>query len=433
MAICPAAYAQDKGVLTFSEAVKIALENNVLLKTQQNEQYVNQAQKNAAKASLGPTVSAFAQGWRVQGNQFIEQEARVVNNAETQNFFGSVDGNITIFNGLNRINTIRQANANLEAQQHFVHRTRQDVITNVSNQYLRCLLDMELLTIAEQDLETQKTQLQQITGFVEAGTRAKVDEYSQIALLKSSELVAFRADVTLRNDKTLLSQTLLIEPETIYELSEPGWELSLNRFEDYDLNELFDTALQNRGDFLRAKKSELAAKRGVAIAFSASIPRLTGYGSINSRYSDASLPSLESQLDDNLRKEYGVRLNIPIFTGLQNRQANVRAKVTHDNAKLNSENVRIQVKTDVLNAYRGYKDALTNYDVTQAQLEAAEISFDLEKERYELGNSDLVLYTQATQRLTRARGDFAQAKYTVLFQDILLNYAIGTLKFEDIP
>ncbi|MEM9858655.1 MAG: TolC family protein [Bacteroidota bacterium] len=426
-------YSQENSVLSFSEAVKIALENNVTLKTQKNEQYVNQAQKNAAMASVGPTLSAFAQGSRVLGNQFIEQEARVVNNAETQNFFGSVTANITVFNGFNRINTVRQANASLEAQQHFVNRTRQDVITNVSNQYLQCLLDVELLTIAKQDLETQKTQLKQVDGFVEAGTRAKVDSYNQMALVKSSELTVFRAEVQLRNDKLLLSQTLLIEPEMAYELDKPDWTLNLDNFEGLEIDNLVETALGNRGDYLRAEKSELAAKRGVSIAFSNFLPTISGYGRVGSRYSDASIPTFETQMDDNLRKEYGLSVDIPIFSGLRNRQTRVRAKVSHDNAQLNTESIRLQVKSDVLRAYQGYQDALTNFEVSEAQLEAAQISFGLEKERYEIGNSDLVLFTQANQRLTQAKGDFAQAKYTLLFQDILLQYATGTLQIEDIP
>lgn len=431
-ALCSIAVAQEDKILTFSEAVKIALENNVDLKIQQNEQYFNQAQKNTAMARMGPSVSVFAQGWRVQGNQFIEQEARVVNDAETQNVFGSVDASIMIFNGLNRVTAIRQANATLEAQQYFVNRTRQDVITDVSNQYLKCLLDMELLIIAEQDLEARQAQLKQISAFVEAGTRAKVDEYNQIAEVKSAELLAFRAAVRLRNDRALLLQTLLIDPQTEYDLSAPSWELNLTTFKDYELEDLFSQALANRSDYLSAQKRELAADRGVWLARTDALPSLSGFGSLNSFYSDASIPSLESQFDSNLRTEYGLRLNIPIFNGLQNRQIHIRAKVDYENTKLNSERLKNQVQTEVITAYQGYEDALTNYEVTEAQLEAAQVSFDLEEERYELGNSDLILYTQANQRLTQAKGDYAQAKYTVLFQNILLQYAIGTLSFEDV-
>ncbi|MEQ8925869.1 MAG: TolC family protein, partial [Fulvivirga sp.] len=80
-----------------------------------------------------------------------------------------------------------------------------------------------------------------------------------------------------------------------------------------------------------------------------------------------------------------------------------------------------------------YRDASVSYDASKAQLEAAELSFRLESERYQLGVSDLVAFTQANQRYVQAKGDMAQASYTLLFQDILLQYATGTLSVDDIP
>lgn len=425
------ASAQER-VLTFSEAVKVALENNVTLKQQHNQQYVNQAQKRSSMASIAPSVSAFAQGWRVQGNQFIEQEARVVNDAETSNFYGTLDANMILFNGFNNLNTIRQANADLEAQQHFVDRTRQDVITNVSNQYLRCLLDIELVKIAEEDLKNQQTQLNQITEMAEAGSRAKVDQFSQEAVLKAAELTVLRAEIRLRRDKAVLSQTMAIDPQENFQISEPSWSLG-NSLETQDLESLYAQALNNRGDLLQAQKNVESSQRGMAINKSSFLPTLSAYGSLNSRYSDASIPSFSDQIDVNQRNEYGLRLRIPIFNGMQNNTTFVRSRVTYDNAQLTYDNTEILVKSDVLNAYQSYKDAEANFEAAKAQLESAEISFNLESERYTLGVSDLVVYTQANQRYVQAKGDMAQASYTLLFQDILLQYATGTLKLEDIP
>lgn len=432
--VCQFSFGQEEmAPLKFSEAVEIALKNNVTIKRQENQQYVNQAQKTSSMARVAPQVTAFAQGWRVQGNQFIEQEARVVNDAQTSNFYGTLDANMVLFNGFNRINAIKRADLNLDAQQYLVSRTKQDVITNVSNQYLQCLLDQQLLKIAEKDLETQKVQLQQIEAMVETGSRAKVDQFNQESVVKSSELTVLRARNTLRNDLAILSQTLQLDPSQRIVVEEPDWSMEGEVFAQYDLQNLYNVALANRGDYLQAEKSELAAKKGVSIARTASIPTLSAYGSLNSRYSDASIPSFNSQMDDNLRREYGVRLNIPIFNGLQNRTTFVQAKVDYENAQLNLQNLQNTVKTDVLRAYQNYSDAITTYEASQAQFEAAELALKLEKERYELNVSDFVQYSLANQRFVQAQADLAQARYTLLFQDILLQYATGTLKFEDIP
>ncbi|MEQ8925540.1 MAG: TolC family protein, partial [Fulvivirga sp.] len=330
----------QENTLLFSEAVKIALDNNVSLKQQNNQQYVNQAQKRSSMARIAPSVNAFAQAWRVQGNQFIEQEARVVNDAETSNFFGTIDANMVLFNGMNNINTIKQADANLEAQQHLVARTRQDVITNVSNQYLQCLLDTELLRIAQEDLKNQQTQLNQVTEMVKAGSRAKVDQYNQEATVKAAELSVLRAQIRLRRDKVTLSQTLLIDPETTFEIAQPSWSFNREELDENTLESLYNTAMSNRGDLLRAEKNVFSTKKGMAINRSAFIPTLSAYGSLNSRYSDASIPDFSDQFDTNQRKEYGLRLSIPIFSGMQNNTNYVRSRVNHDNAKLDYENAK---------------------------------------------------------------------------------------------
>lgn len=427
-------FAQEtERAITFSEAVKIALENNITLKQQANQQYVNQAQKNSSLARVAPNVSAFAQGWQVQGNQFIEQEARVVNDAQTANFYGTLDASMLLFNGFNRMNSIRMSNSDLDAQQHLVNRTRQDVITNVSNQYLQCLLDQELLQIASEDVKNQQNQLNQITEMVNSGARAKVDQFNQEAQVKSAELVLLRAEIRLRRDKTLLAQTLLLDPATVLKLEQPAWGIEPNDLDVSSLDNLYSTALESRGDYLRAQKNVESTKRGLSISKTSFMPSLSAYASINSRYSDASIPAFSDQINDNQRKEFGLRLNIPIFNGMQNNVTFVRSRVNYNNAQLNLENAEITVKADVLNAHQNYKDATLNYEASKAQLDAAKLSFDLEQERYQLGVSDFVSFSQANQTYIRAKGDFAQASYTLLFQDILLQYATGTLNEEDIP
>ncbi len=420
-------------VLTFQDAVKIALDNNVTIKQQENQQYVTQAQKLSSMARFAPTLSASAQAWKTQGNQFIEQEARVVNDAETNNFFGSVDANLTIFNGLTNYNTLRQANARLESQTHLVNRSRQTVMSQVANQYLQVLLSAEILKIRSQNLVTQEKTYEQIEEQVKAGSMAKVDLFNQEGQVATARLQKIRAEIALRNNKTTLAQTLLLDPTEQFDVIEPAWSVENTGFESLDINELTTSALTNRGDYLSAQKEVTAAKRGQAIARATQIPSIGAFGRINSRYSNASVPSFGDQMTDNRRTQYGVSMNIPIFTSFQNRTQFVQAKINYENSKLTEDNLKVQVKSDVLRAYENYRDAITNFDATKAQLDAAEVSFGFEEERYQLQITDFVQYTTASDNYIQAQTDYAQARYTMLFQKLLLDFAVGTLRVEDIP
>lgn len=424
-------YAQES--LTFKEAVQIGLRSNVSLNQRRNQQLNVKAQHTNAVMRMAPTLSATGQAWRTIGNQFIEQEARVINDARTGNVFGTVDANIVLFNGFNRLNSYNQANYQLDAQSYLIKRTQQDVIRDIANQYLQCLLDAELLKIEERNLETQKSSLAQITEQANAGSRAEVDRYTQEAQVKSAEVRVLRARITLRNDLTTLSQTLMLDPKVEISVQEPNWNVNELQFDKYNLDEMYAIAHSNRADFKQRELSKLAAQKGFSASKGATTPSVSAYAGVNSFYSDASIPSFNDQFEENKRTQYGLRINIPILSGWQNQSNIVQSKVAYENAKLDFENTENLVKSDVLRAYRNMNDALLAYDAAVAQYEAASLSFKLEKERYDLGITDLVQYTQANQTFVQAETDLARSRYTLLFQKILIDYAIGTLKEEDIP
>jgi len=131
----------------------------------------------------------------------------------------------------------------------------------------------------------------------------------------------------------------------------------------------------------------------------------------------------------------GLQLYVPIFGGnqlLQNRTTFVQQKVNYKNTQLISSGLEIQVKSDVLRAYQNFKLYKKTFAVSIDQLKAADIAFGFEKERYDLGITSFVDYIQANKTLVQAQTDRAQAEYRLLFQKVLLDYAIGTLKPEDL-
>ncbi|MBT1688951.1 TolC family protein [Dawidia soli] len=422
--------------LSYKEAVQIAIKNNYLLNQEKNNLELSQSVRANNVARLAPSVSSTFTALRIDGNSFNQNEGKVENGVR-DNVYGSVDANLMLFNGFNRINTIRQSNDLLRAQTSVVKRTEQQVISDVSSQYLQVLLDQELLKIAERNIELLKAQLEQIKGQVELGAKAEVDGITQDALVKGAELMFLRARVTLRNDKALLSQTMLVDAAADYSLEDPQWDANFAASLDQNLDQLVATALANRADYQGALYTENAALHFVHATRATYYPNLVAFGSYGSAYNklqgSAARGFRDQFFTDNTQLQYGLQLNIPIFNNLSNRLNVVRTKVAYNNAKLVRSNVENTVKNDVLKAYLNFQDAIAAYQAAEVQLHAAELSYNLEKERYDLGITDLVQYTQANQNYVKAQGDFAQSKFTITFQKILLDFAVGTLKFEDIP
>jgi len=429
------AQAQNPPKLTFQEAVKIGLDNNLTLQQQRNQLAFTQINKTATMLQMGPSVQATGEAGRFDGNSFVQQLGEVVN-GQTDFVNGRINANVPIFNGFNQFNAYRQAASQNEAQLNFVNRTQQDVIRNVAFQFLTCLLDQQLLRIDQQNLETQKAQYDQIKAQVDLGARPEADLYNQEFQVKNAELLVVRSANRLKNDKAVLAQTLLIDPIVSFELDEVSWTPDFQQ--DVSIEQLSTEATQYRSDLRQAELGETAARYGLSSVRGRYYPNLVAFGQISSRYNYiygdfVNRPFDQQFRTDNRQVNYGLSLTVPIFNGFLSRSQVMQAKVTYENARLNTKNAEVRVKNDVLVAYQNFKDAQTSYASAESQLRAGEVAYKMEKERYDLGISNIVQLTTAQQQYVRAQSDFASARYTLMFQEVMLNYAKGTLRQEDIP
>ena len=429
----------QKKMLTFQDAIKIAMKNSVVLNQQKNNLMYNEMQRTASYAGLGPTVSANAGASQVIGNTYNPNTLEVIN-GKFEQVTGSINANLNLFNGFYQVNRVRQSSSLLEAQSYYINRTAQDVINTVSAQYLTVLVDVELLRIALENFEVLKIQLALVRQQVELGSRSPVEGYTQDSQTKAAEIKALQAEIQLVNDKGLLTQTLLMDPSEQFDVAKPDWDINAIGSEEADLQNLFDSSLKSRGDYLRAKKNEEAAKYSMKASRAGMMPSLSAYGTLFSAYNHVYGNLNERPFDvqfktDNLKKAYGLQLYIPIFGGnqnLQNRTAFVQQKVQHLNSQELTKNAEIQVKTDVVRAFENFKLHKRTFAVSLEQLTAAEMAFELEKQRYNLGVTNQVDYLQANRILVQSQTDRAQAEYRLLFQKVLLDYATGTLKPEDL-
>lgn len=461
---------KDTLKITFKEAVEVALKENVPLRQQQNLLEVNEANRLAQKFRYLPTVSISGQYTRTDGQQF-DQVQGVLAFTQSDRVSGSLDANLTLFDGLNRINSIKAADYSFKSQQSAVETRKQQLIYDVAQQYLQILLDTELLKIASDNLAVQQTTLEQIEGFVEVGSRAKPDLYTQEAQVQQAAVLKINAENTLRRSKTALIQTLLLNPTVDIEVVTPEWEALNILNQTYELNKLYSLALNNRPDYKQAQYTVEANNSNMSAASSGYFPTLTAFFSYGSNYSslvanstytetnqyetigyvngDENMPvqsinpvliasnnevPFDNQFfDDNLTTYYGLNLRIPIFDGLQTRAQRMAAKIDYENSKLDEENLERTIFLNVQNAFLDFKAAKENYMASQKQFEAGKKAQEVQQERYDLGIGDLVELSQANNLYVQGAASKAQATFTLIFQKIIIDYNLGTLKFEDIP
>ncbi|MCK5102201.1 MAG: TolC family protein, partial [Cyclobacteriaceae bacterium] len=416
--------------LTYEEAVKIALEQNVGLRMQENQMDVIRAEKAQSRGEMAPSISANLRGYRANGNTFLEQEARTINTT-SDNLSASVNANLNIFSGFSQINRLKYANASYEAQRKLIERTSQDVIFEVTNQFLQVLLDIELLKIAEDNLKTQELLFKQIEAMVEAGNRPKSDQYDQLAGVKNMELLVLQGKNNLSNDKSILAITLQLDPTVQLTLTDPAWDLDEVRLTEFNLDELYEISLTNRPDLKQFQLTEVASEKAISISKADFAPSLYAFYALGTRYNDQAIRSIDAQLTtDNKNSAYGLNLSIPIYSGLRNRTQYVRQKVQFENSKINTENLRKTILTDVRQAYQNFLDVRSAYDVSLAQHEASVMALNVQKEKYSLGVGSLIELTNSNNNYVFAASKQAQAQLNLLFQKVILDYHTGILQAQ---
>jgi outer membrane protein len=431
---------QADSVLTFREAIDVALKNNINLNQQKNNLNLSQVNRTFRAGQLGPQASINGNAGRSNGNNWIQQEGRVVN-ATVDAASATLNVSMPIFGGLSGMNTLRQANSQLDAQMAFVKRTSQDVVNTVATQFLQVLLDQELLKIAEENVALQKTIYQQVKAQVEVGSRSPVDEYNQLAQVSNAELRAVQAEFTLINDRATLFQSLLIDPTIKTRIEEPSWDINSIALDNLNLSELVQTALTNRADLRQAEYTERASKYAMHSSKGNYLPSLTAFYSNGSAWNlqkgtprDSTYRNFTDQFfTDNRRNYLGVGINIPLFSGFQNRAIYYQTKVAYQNNQLLTKNREITVKGDVVRAFENFESVKKAYSAGIIGLEASQMAYNLEQERFNLGITSFVDFANANRTYIQAQVDMAQAKYRFLFQKVMLDYAVGTLKPEDIP
>jgi outer membrane protein len=421
--------AQDTIPLAFEEAVRIGIDQNLDFQMLNNRQDVLRAEKINAKLWHLPRINLGSNVGRNIGQQFQQVEGELIVTNEIQDYItGNLDVSMPIFNGTRRINQTIARKHFEDAGQHDIARAKEDVVFNVAQQYLQVLLDEQLYNIAKENLENQIKQLEQIEGFVEAGLRTLSDLYNQQSEVARLETVALDAKIQWETDLWTLAETLQLEPNKIPQPIAIGLESFGSDLATLSYMELYDMAVANRKDLLQQQSLEEANRKMLAVSRGMLYPQLNAffnYSTFSTSFDQR--PMREQFFTIYPQRSFGLRLNIPIFNNFDNRTDVIRSKVELKNQGLQRKALERQISQDVKLSYENYRVAIRREQATEVQLKAAEEAQLAISERFRLGVSNFVDLAQANQQLVTAQSDYAQAQYTLYFQDIIMRYALGIL------
>lgn len=424
--------ASAQEVWSLEQCINYALENNIIIKQQELNTNLNENALLQTKMTRLPSLNAntqqsfnFGRTLDFQTNTYIDRN--------TQSFSYNTSTQLTLFNGFQTTNAIKQANLELMASVADLDRLKNDVSLNIASAYLQILFSQELLAIAEGQLEITRQQVARTERLVEAGSLPQGNLLEIEAQAASENLSVVNA----RNNLTLayLSLTQLLELPTAenFEIEVPDFDETAVTDPDYEVASVYEAALDTQPRIEVSELMQQSAEMGLSIAKGRRSPRLFMSGSYGSGYQKVTseldipyeAPPFEEQIKNNQSTAFTVGLSIPIFNAWQVNTAISNARIGVLNSQYSLQSTKNQLYQEIQQAYADVVAAHENFVATGTALESIEESFRHTSQRFEVGMVTTVEFNQSLNQLTVTQSELLRAKYEYLFKTNILEFYMG--------
>src|ERR1035437_9655421 len=454
-------FSQDKGKpWTLQQCIEYALKNNIQVKQNMLNEKNSVATLLQSKAQILPNLAgnvsnSYNSGKKVDPftNQFTSGSFTL-----SQNF--SLSSSVTIFGGLQNLNTIKQNQYNLMASRMDVQKMQNDISLNIASGYLQILMAEELLDVARNQADITKLQVERTRKLVDVGNLPKGNLLDIQAQSASEEVNIVNAENNLSLASLNLVQMLNLDTIANFSIVKPEITLPADVVLNTTPGQVYDAALTRQPEIKSAEFKLQSSEKSISVARAGMYPSLTvgaGYGtgysgaskqivgtptitnfspngSITSagdyilapiyNYNTETVP-FSTQYDNNTNKSVGFYLSVPIFNNLQVHTSVQNAKIARENAALNLRLQKDNLRKTIQQAYNDAMSSLKKYQATQKAVSAMEESFKYMDQKFTVGAATSTEYNDSKNKLIKAKSDLLQSKYDCVFKMKVLDFYQG--------
>jgi outer membrane protein len=452
---CSNMFAQIK-TWTLKECIDQAVGKNIQLNETQLTSKLNEISYDQTKANRYPDFSftdgqAFNFGYSINPVTDLSSKQNISSNN------ASLNGSITLYNGFQLKNSIKQSKFLLDAGNFDVDKMKNDITLNVVADYLQVIYSYKALDIAKEQVSGTLTQVDRTQKFVDAGKLAEgnlLQIQSQLATDKASIV---SAENQLQLAKVNLQQLMNMPIVDNFEvdsagIKEPSVEYISTTADIYTTSEKIMPEIKS------ADLKTQADETGIKIAQALSLPKLslggalkTGYSSGSSLYSSTTtiqdIGYLQSnpteqvlslvpvtnkmnypfskQIGDNFGEAISLSLTVPIFNNYQAKYGVAKAKIVLENSQLVEQSVKDQLRKSIEQAYTDLTAASKDYAAALDILKSEQRSYsDLEK-KFNLGLATATDFLIEKNNYEKAQQTVIQSKFNYIFKSKIIDFYLG--------
>lgn len=417
-----------QNIWSLEDCIERAISENLNIKKQKFAKDISSNLLKQSRLSLLPSVNTFAS----KGYYFGRSVNPATNDYIKENIVTgdvSIVAGLTIFNGFQKINTIRKNTLEKRASNYDINKSINDISLSVVNAFLQVLFTKDLVAVNQQQLEVIRLQVERTRKMVDVGKVAKGNLLEVESQQAAEELELINTENQLDAAYLNIRQLLEISPETPFQITSPPIVIIS------DINfPTTDTIYQVACDiFPEIKSAELkfrSSKLDLAISKGKMSPKLSVNTAISTSYTNIyNAPiinrSIKNQAQDNLNKSVSFSLEIPIFnnwhvnTEIQNSKIYVvDASYTLLQKKNELRKQIEQARADVLAAKKQYEYAKKTYDTFEE-------TFKYIEQKYNLGLVSTYEYNDGKTKLNTSESELVRSKYDYIFKIKIIDFYMG--------
>lgn len=329
----------------------------------------------------------------------------------------------TIFNGFQTDNQTRRAESNVYSQREILRYTELTVLYNAVQAYMNVLSNTATLELNRNNVEVLEEQLRQTRDRFNVGEVTRTDVAQAEARLAGARSQVSAAESALRTSIGIYRQNIGVEPRQLA----PG--RPLDRFVPSSLDAAIAVGLREHPQIVSAIHSVDAAEAQVKVLEGQLAPNLSLQGSLTQLY-DQNGPNTSYFVGF-----VGGRLNIPIYEGGQVYAQIRQAKETVGQTRIQVDQVRDQVRAQIVDFWGRLEAAKAQVIAAQAQVQANEVALNGVREEARVGQRTTLDVLNAQQELLTSRVTLITAQRDRVIYSYGVVQAIGqlTARFTALP
>ncbi|MEP0712868.1 TolC family protein [Algoriphagus sp.] len=420
-------YAQSNESLDLERAIQLGLENNLQVKIAVETVTLREGDEKISSGELFmPRLDATY--LRSYSTEDVEQrfvndpEPRLINDAKSRNenfslaaIYGFRPESFVVMKRLGQLTEISELETKVVVE---------NTVASISSAYYRLVLELQRYEVLKNTLELSQARLDIAEAQYElggAGKRdfltAQVDYNSDLTLLLTQDQVIQNARVNLNELMALDAGTNFIVNDTIL-VGDPLYLIDLE-----------ENAFTNNKDLLIAQRAENVAFLQMKELRVSRFPVLN----LNGNYVNNTSNSDAGFLLQNQREGFngGGNITINIFNGLSLNRRIQNAKVQEKIQSFATDQLEIQLKSDIHRAYNTYQTNKNLLEVEKRNYQTAKESTEIALERFRLGISGYLEFRDAQVNLLTAQNRLITSIFNIKEQEIELRRLSGKIFFQN--